>query len=402
MRIVHVMDHSLPMTSGYTIRAKYLLEAQVALGHDVSVVTSPSQGLEATDEQIAGIRYRRTHYLAWESLLVRNGAKHLVFGKALGRALSTILDHEQFDVVHAHTPFHVARVARREAHKRKLPFIYEKRNLWEESAKARGKVIGRWPLYNISRAVDRHLTLQADAVCTITQALKNHTVELGARAEKVFVVGNGVDTANFVPRQAPVGLRSKCAANGNFVIGFIGSFFSYEGLPQLVEAFARLIEKYPTARLVLVGDGEDKKKLDEMVPALGLSERVWLTGKVPHDQVADFYASMDLLVYPRIHSALTDMISPLKPLEPMAMAKCVLGSDVGGIRELLDEGRAGLLFRAGSTVDLERQLERILSGAVNTIELGRVAREHVVKNRQWSHMAQIYDRAYEYAEVHRT
>ena len=395
------MDHSLPKTSGYTIRAKYLLEAQVDSGHDVTVVTSPSQGPEAQDEQIAGIRYRRTHYLAWESLLAKNGAKHLVFGNAIGRVLSAILDQEQFDVVHAHTPFHVARVARREAHTRKLPFIYEKRNLWEESAKARGKAVGRWPLYNISRSVDRHLTIQADAVCTITQALKNHTVALGARAEKVFVVGNGVDTANFLPRQAPVALRSKCAANGNFVIGFIGSFFSYEGLLLLVEAFASLIEKYPAARLVLVGDGEDKKKLDGMVPALGLSEQVWLAGKVPHDQVVDFYASMDLLVYPRIHSALTDMISPLKPLEPMAMGKCVLGSDVGGIRELLDEGRAGLLFKAGSATDLEQQLDQILSGAINTIEIGRAAREHVVKNRQWSQMAQIYDCAYEYAKAHR-
>ena len=155
MRIIHVMDHSLPKTSGYTIRAKYLLEAQAASGHDITVLTSPSQGPDAIDEQVGGIRYCRTHYSNWESSLVRKGAKHIVFGRAIGRALSAILAQGQFDVVHAHTPFHIARVAQREARKRKLPFIYEKRNLWEESARARGKAVGRWPLYDISRALDR-------------------------------------------------------------------------------------------------------------------------------------------------------------------------------------------------------------------------------------------------------
>ena len=108
-----------------------------------------------------------------------------------------------------------------------------------------------------------------------------------------------------------------------------------------------------------------------------------------------------LLVYPRLHSALTDMISPLKPLEPMAMAKCVLGSDVGGICELLDDGLAGILFKAGSADDLAQKLERILSGAVDTAALGKMARAHVLEKRQWSQMALTYDFAYDYAKVHR-
>lgn len=396
------MDHSLPKSSGYTIRAKYLLEAQAASGHEVTVLTSPSQGADATEMQSGGIRYCRTHYSDWEAAMVRHGAKHLVFGRAIRRALTALLDQGRFDIIHAHTPFHIARIAQAEARKRKLPFIYEKRNLWEESARARGKAVGRWPLYDISRAVDRRVTVLAGAVCTITQALKDHSVALGASPEKVFVVGNGVDTSVFFPQAAPAALRAQCAADGNLVIGFIGSFFSYEGLPFLVETFAVLVKKYPTARLVLVGDGEDKARLDQLVPQLGLSERAWLVGKVPHNQVVNFYASMDVLVYPRLHSELTDMISPLKPLEPMAMAKCVVGSDVGGIRELLDNGRAGLLFKAGNSADLEKTLDSILSGAINTVEMGQRACEHVMEKRQWGHMAQIYNQAYDYAKGHMT
>ena len=252
------MDHSLPKTDGYSIRAKYLLEAQAASGHEITVLTSPSQGAGALAQQTSGVSYRRCDYNRWEKQMVKYGTKHLVFGRAIARELSSLLADGRFDIVHAHTPFTVARTALIEARKRCLPFVYEKRNLWEESARARGKASGRWPLYQVARAMDRWVTVRADAVCTITEALRANTVELGASANRVFVVGNGADTNAFVPRTPPAELRERCLRMGNFVIGFLGSFFSFEGLPMLVEAFAALRSKYPGARLVLVGDGEDR------------------------------------------------------------------------------------------------------------------------------------------------
>ena len=395
------MDHSLPRTDGYTIRAKYMLEAQAAAGHHVTVLTGPSQGADALDMEAGGVAYRRCHYTPFEQRLVDFGAKQAVFGRAIGRALATLLDSGKFDVVHAHTPFTVARSALREARRRNLPFVYEKRNLWEESARARGKASGRWPFFQVAQALDRAVTVRADAVCTITDALRRHTIDLGAAPDRVFVVGNGVDVFAFTPRAAPPELRRKCAGGGDFVIGFVGSFFSFEGLPLLMRAFAGLRPKFPGARLVLVGNGEDHAALTALALELGLGDSVWLVGQVPHDQVVDFYAAMDVLVYPRYRSALTDMISPLKPLEPMAMARCVVGSDVGGIRELVADG-AGLLFAAGqpggSTAALEAQLEQLLSRTVDAAALGAKAREHVIANRQWQHMARHYEGAYQRAQ----
>jgi glycosyltransferase involved in cell wall biosynthesis len=400
------MDHSLPKTDGYAIRAKYMLEAQAVSGHQVTVLTSPSQGPEAADMQVGGVSYRRSHYSKVEKKMAGLGGKHLVFGRATARGLSALLARDNFDLVHAHTPFTVARIALREARRRRLPFVYEKRNLWEESARARGKTSGRWPWFQVARAMDRWVTLRADAVCTITEALKTHTVNLGAHSDRVFVVGNGVDTSAFAPRPAPVDLRARCAAGGNFVIGFVGSFFSFEGLPTLVEAFARLRPRYPGARLVLVGDGEDRAKIERLAVKLNLGQSIWLVGSVPHARVVDFYAAMDVLVYPRYRSMLTDMISPLKPLEPMAMAKCVLGSDVSGIRELLRDGEAGLLFSAGepgaSPGALEAKLELLLSGQVNASAMGGKAREHVFAHRQWRQMAQAYEGAYQCARARAT
>jgi glycogen(starch) synthase len=394
VNIIHVMDHSLPRGDGYSIRAKYLLEAQAARGHTVTVLTSPAQGDDAVDGLINGVSYRRTRYSVAEAGISRRGGKHLVFGRALQRGLERLLDECRCDLIHAHTPFTVARVALRSARRRRLPFVYEKRNLWEESARARGKLSGRWPWFQLARWLDRRVTVSADAVCTITEALRRHTIRLGASPERVFVVGNGVDTDAFAPRTAPAQLRAECAAGGNRVLGFVGTFFSFEGLPLLVEACAQLRQRFPDLRLVLVGEGEDYPRLAAMIERLQLQRTVWLVGRVPHSQVPDFYAAIDVLVYPRYASDLTEMISPLKPLEPMAMGRCVVASDVGGLRELVRDGETGLLFRAGSSSALAARLEAVLGGEMDATRLGAQARDYVVKQRQWREMSKCYDAAY--------
>lgn len=397
MRIVHVMDHSIPGTDGYAIRAKYLLEAQAKAGHSVTVLTSPSQGTTASEQTIDGVHYRRSHYTGFQSSVVKRGGKQFVFGSVVGDRLSQLLDEQQFDIVHAHTPFTVARPALAQARKRGLPFVYEKRNLWEESARARGKRSGRWPLYQVAKAMDNYVTRHADAVCVITEALKKRTGDLGVEQARIFVVGNGVDTEAFRPVDPAPELRQHCLRGGDYVLGFVGSFFKFEGLPLLVQAFAQLHADYPGARLVLVGDGEDHAAVQTLVTQLNLGNFVWLTGRVPHTQVEGFYASMDALVYPRLRSELTELISPLKPLEPMAMARCVVGSDVGGIGELIQHGQSGLLFKADSVASLVEQLRALLSRKVDAVSLGWLARERMVAARQWKHMANVYDMAYKFA-----
>lgn len=392
------MDHSLPKGDGYSIRAKYLLEAQAARGHTVTVLTSPSQGVDAREELLNGVSYRRTQYTALEDHIRQRGGKHLVFGRAVRRGLERALQDGCFELIHAHTPFTVARVALAAARRHGLPFVYEKRNLWEESARARGKTSGRWPWYQLARQLDRRVTLAADAVCTITEALRAHTIALGAVPERVFVVGNGVDTDAFAPHTPRPDLRAQCAAGSNCVLGFIGSFFAFEGLPMLVEACAALRSRFPNLRLVLVGEGEDHAKIGAAVARLQLQRNVWLVGRIPHSQVLDFYAAIDVLVYPRYPSALTQMISPLKPLEPMAMGRCVLGSDVGGIRELIRDGETGLLFSAGSQAALIDKLTSLLSGQVDAARLGANARDYVVRHRQWREMSRCYEAVYARAQ----
>jgi glycogen synthase len=388
------MDHSHPRADGYAIRAKYLLEAQAASGHDVTVLTSPSQGADAEDISCEGVTYRRSYYTKLEARAVSHGAKHAVFGRAIARTLARLTMEGSFDLIHAHTPFTIARIALAEARRKGLPLVYEKRNLWEESARARGKASGKWPWYQLAKAMDRWVTVRADAICTITEALRQNTVALGADSDRVFVVGNGVDTNSFQPCAPSEEIRARCLAGGSFAIGFVGSFFSFEGLPMLVDAFAELSKRHPNARLVLVGDGEDLEKVKALVAQHDLGNRAWVVGRVPHTDVLNYYAAMDVLVYPRYPSALTNMISPLKPLEAMSMARCIIGSNVGGIAELVKDNDTGLLFNAGSRDALVKALESLLTGSANATALGANARAFVLANRQWRHMASAYNAAY--------
>lgn len=398
MKILHIMDMSHPMIKGYAIRARYLCEAQLGFGHEVSVLTAPSQEEGRDDEgSLNGVTYFRSHCNPLERKLSRLGVRQLVYARALRRRLRQLTVEHGYDLIHAHTPFTLALPALNVARAQGLPFVYEKRNLWEESARARGKLMGRWPFAQLSRMIDRHVSRRADAVCTITEALKMHTMRMGIVEDRVIVVGNGVDTDAFHPQVRPEDTRRELLQDGDFVIGFLGQFFKFEGLPLLVEAFAKLTEHYPMARLALVGYGEDKDRVENLVRELGIDAVCRRTGKVPHEKVRKYYAAMDVLVYPRLKSTLTEMISPLKPLEPMAMGKPVVASDVGGLRELVEPGKSGFLFDAGSVSALCATLRQFLDGTVDTETLGRQARQFTVENRQWKHQAAKYEKAYEIA-----
>ncbi len=400
MKVLHVMDHSLPRGDGYSIRAKYLVEAQARAGDEVVVLTGPAHGPETAPEIIAGVRYERTWFSSLERAVARCGGKHLVFQSALARRIEEILAAGQFDLIHGHTPATVARPALAAARRYGLPFVYEKRNLWEESARVRGRLAGRWPFIAMARALDRRVTQQAGAVCAITRAYADLIARQGVAEDRIVIVGNGVDVGEFRPCPSDPALRERCLAGGDFVFGFVGSFFSFEGLPFLVSAFAQVARMHPGARLVLVGDGESSREVADLVTQRGLADKVWLTGRVPHTQVKSFYSAMDVLVYPRHRSLLTDVVSPLKPLEPMAMAKCVVGSNVGGLRDLIDHGRTGYLFEAESVSALADLLCQLASRKLDADAIGHEALAVVTQERQWKHMAGRYQQAYAVARGH--
>jgi glycosyltransferase involved in cell wall biosynthesis len=234
-----------------------------------------------------------------------------------------------------------------------------------------------------------------DAVVTISQGLYDDVRARGVAPDDLFIVPNAVDVARFFPDRPE---RADPAPGGGatraVMVGFIGSFYSYEGLELLVEAARVLVQLRPQTRFVLVGGGPEEARLRSLCSASQLDDCMTFPGWVPHDRIDEWYRQIDILVYPRRRNRLTELVTPLKVLEAMAKGKTVLAADVGGPRELIEEGQNGFLFEAGNVSDLLRRLIDLIDTPVRCEATGARARRFVEDERSWKVVAATYDRVY--------
>jgi glycogen(starch) synthase len=198
------------------------------------------------------------------------------------------------------------------------------------------------------RALETWALKRVDHVFTICEGLRADIVARGIPAAKVTVIPNAVDIEGFQLSGDPT---RNCAASSAWqtgtTVGFVGSFYAYEGLDLLLDAFPALLQKRPELRLLLVGGGPQDANLKAQAQRLGVADKVVFTGRVPHSEVSRYYDQIDLLAYPRHSMRLTELVTPLKPLEAMAQGRLFVASDVGGHKELIRDGETGKLFKAG-------------------------------------------------------
>jgi PEP-CTERM/exosortase A-associated glycosyltransferase len=394
MRILHVLDHSVPLFSGYSFRSRSIVHAQRGLGLAPVVLTSPKHGSEKDAiEEIDGIRYYRTKALAGESISRIPFAREIKLMARLARRIAAVAKQENVELIHSHSPLLNGLPALRVARSRGIPLVYEARAFWEDAAVDHGTFAEGSFRYRVSRALETFLFKQADRCVTICEAMRSELAQRGLPPERVSVVPNGVNVSELQPRSKAAILAERLGLNGGPVFGFIGSFYRYEGLRFLVEAFPRVRLSIPDAKLLLVGGGEEEPLLRNLAQAQGQS--VLFTGRVPHEEVNDYYSLLDVFVCPRLRMRLTDLVTPLKPLESMAMSKAVLASDVGGHRELINDGRTGVLFEAGNADDLVIQCVRLAHDPVLRSSLGEAGRAFVNTERSWAKLAERYVQIYQ-------
>jgi glycosyltransferase involved in cell wall biosynthesis len=185
------------------------------------------------------------------------------------------------------------------------------------------------------------------------------------------------------------------------IVGFIGSFYGYEGLGTLVDALPAMLQRLPDVRVLLVGGGPEEENLKRHVAAAGLNDKVVFAGRVPHDQVEDYYNLVELFVYPRVRTRVTELVTPLKPLEAMAQGRAVVVSDVGGHRELVRDGETGRMFRAGDASSLAETVLGVLSAPEAAAAMRRKARRFVETERTWSASVGRYAAVYGALLAHR-
>jgi PEP-CTERM/exosortase A-associated glycosyltransferase len=293
-------------------------------------------------------------------------------------------------VIHAHSPFTCGLIGDAVGKLLRIPTLYEVRGIWEDSHTSRHGLERSSIRYRAVRTLENVALKGATATCAICDALKNEIESRGIPGDKVAVVPNGVNVRAFVPGPRSEELQARLGLQGKLVIGYIGSFFHYEGLDLLVRALAPLSQIFPALALLLVGDGELTPILKNSSAELGISDRVFFTGKVPHDTIADYYRLCDLTVLPRRDTRETRLVTPLKPLEIMAMAKPVIASDIGGHREIVEDGVNGLLFRADDVSDLVAKCAYLAENSEYRTDLGARGRTWVTENRDWAVIVKRY------------
>jgi PEP-CTERM/exosortase A-associated glycosyltransferase len=232
-------------------------------------------------------------------------------------------------------------------------------------------------------------------VTTICEGLRRDIIGRGVAADRVTVIPNAVDTHEFAfGTRADPELRAKLDLEGKRVIGFAGSFYGYEGLDLLLEALAMLAPRRPELRALLVGGGPQDEALRAQASASGLGDRVIFTGRVPHQDVQRYYELIDVLAYPRRSMRLTELVTPLKPLEAMAQGRMFVASDVGGHRELVRHGDTGFLCKAGDAAALAAQIDAVFDDEASWPRIARQARQFVENERTWARSVAGYRNAY--------
>ena len=395
LRILHVLDHSLPLHSGYTFRTLSILREQRKLGWETFHLTSPKQAAgkswdKPLEETVDQWHFFRTQPSA--NVLARLPLmSEILLMRQLEKRLLAVAQEVRPDVLHAHSPVLNALPTLQVGRRLGIPVVYEVRAFWEDAAVDHGTTTEGSPRYRLTQALETAALKRADHVTTICEGLRSDIVGRGIPADRVTVIPNAVDIDSFAVGGEPdEELKTQLGLAGCTVVGFIGSFYAYEGLDLLLDAFPLILYRLPDVRLLLVGGGPQEQALKEQARRLQIEDKVVFTGRVPHQDVQRYYDLIDVLAYPRHSMRLTELVTPLKPLEAMAQGRLLVASDVGGHRELIRDGETGMLFHAGSATSLEETIMKLLVKRDYWLEMRAAGRAFVENERNWTNSVSRY------------
>ncbi|MBT1064832.1 glycosyltransferase, exosortase A system-associated [Bowmanella sp. Y26] len=395
MKVLHVLDHSIPLHSGYAFRTRNILLYQRALGITTCHLTSAKQGdVAQLEEDVDGLHFYRCPPLPE----IYGGIKaQWAVVRNLTERLLAVAEREKPDILHAHSSALNGVAAIRVGKRLGIPVVYEIRAFWEDAAVDNG-TCKEWGLrYRITRAMETWVLKRAQHVTCICEGLRQDILARGIAADKVTVIPNAVNLEEFslIDSRDPH-LEAQWHLQGKQVVGFIGSFYALEGLDVLLQGFALALQQNPNLHCLIVGGGKEEARLKALTEQLQLADKVTFTGRVPHQDVDGYYSLIDLLLYPRKSKRITELVTPLKPLEAMAMGRDFAASDVGGHKELIEHGQTGLLFKADSA---EAICETIINGLarsdVERQQMRQQALAYVQNERNWAKSVSHYPALYQ-------
>jgi len=427
MKILHVLANSPPDVNGYAIRTHGLLKAYSELPEvEVVGLTSPwYPERESMSEPIEkdGVTYHRCLHPARMKLVKGPGLKWTgargrtrmagsdgftakpIWKRALSLAFkplrpgwswieerilfkhftSRIIEvakEEGVDVIHAHVPYRVGIPAMRAARKLNLPFVYEMRGMWEESAVASGRWKAGGLAHRRFRRMETKVLREADSVICISETLRQEAISRGVPADKISVIPNAVDKETQREESELFNLMKE-KLQGRPVVGYIGSLRELEGVDLTAKAVSILKEQGLDANFFVLSSESGQLELRDYCQSLGIAEQSHIVGPVPHHQVAPFYDLIDVFVVSRPDTRVTRLVTPLKPFEAMRSGRAVVMSNLPALSEIINDGKTGRLYPAGDAQALSNVIQELLEDESIRTELGNNAQSWIVENRTW-------------------
>lgn len=402
--VLHVLDHSWPVLSGYSVRSRNLITAQRRLGQQILAVTSPLHEIDDSNshdvvvDEVSYFRTPITGKLASSALRRRwPVAREWETVRLLRDRILQLIDSRPVSLVYAHSPALCGLAGLQAARRRGLPFVYEIRAFWEDAAVDQKRTTSNSLRYRLIRGLEGYVARQAEAVTAIAQPMLDDLRQRGLPAGKLFHVPNGVDADQFCPVVREEQLARELGLGDNVVFGFFGSLYRYEGVAWLIRAISELHSRGLRFKVLIIGSGEDEGAIRDAIDKHQAGQYVHALPRVPHDEIGKYYSIVDVMVFPRLSVRLTELVTPLKPLEALSLEKSVLASDVGGHRALLEAEKTALLFRAGDVDDFCRQAERLIASPALRRRLGEEGRKAILRDWDWKVVAQRYRHIYEFA-----
>lgn len=396
LRPLHLLKIALPQRqSGYSVRTRYNLAAQQAAGMDPVAVTQLDFAPDAAEvEDVHGVAHHHLHRAA-----PTGRETHNTFLDAYAAALTPVVADLSPSLLHVHSGgrgYDAALVGRAVAEGLGLPWVYEVRGFFEATWSQTPEHSEAAETYRRRRETDTRCMQAADAVVTLSESMKGDIVSRGVPAERVHVVPNGVDTEGFAPRERDPGLVARYGLEGRFVFGYVSNLDHYrEAQELLVDAAVALRARGIDAVALIVGDGERRAAVEAHAAAVGAGDAVVLTGRVPHAEVLDHYALMDVFVVPRVDEQAARLVTPLKPFEAMAAGLPVVVSDLPALTEITGAGARGESFPAGDGAALAEVLARLHADPARRAELAAAGREWVCAERTWAANGPRYQAIYD-------
>ncbi|WP_024476134.1 glycosyltransferase [Arthrobacter sp. CAL618] len=390
-RILYCAHSVSPYNSnGYSTRTAGLVQGLTQAGADVIIAARPGypwdiktdvapRSTSSYSETIDGINHWFSQGPTWTQ-----GPLDYYVQEAADSYVQAAM-RNRVERIHAASNHVTALPALIAARRLGLPFSYEVRGLWEITEASTKEGWDQSDRFRFSKEMETLVAAESDLVFAITGQVRDELVHRGVPAGKIVILPNAVDTDEFSD-MPPHGLTKRhLGIDHNIpVIGYAGSIVEYEGLTTLLEACHRMVAEETEFRLVIVGDGAALPALKAQAASLGLSDVTTFTGRVKASEIPNYLSVFDITPCPRLPLPVTEMVSPIKPLEAMAAAKAVVLSDLPPLRDLAGaDGERANLFPAGDAVQLASVLTELVKNEDLRRAMGRRARLWAISERNW-------------------